>query len=147
MDADELIARVTAWSRADRRVTAAGLCGSHARGDARPDSDVDFCILTPNPRLLLDDRDWIYSFDDGARIDENVEDYNLVQSLRAYFGVTEAEFGITDEGWAKAPIDPDTAAVINDGLKILYDPQGRLASAIAYAAGLAARATIETSHA
>ena len=134
MDADKLIPKVAAWSERDDRVLALGLCGSHARDEARPDSDIDFCILTPNPHSLLDDLAWIYEFGDNARVDGPVEDYNLVQSLRVFYGTTEAEFGVTDQAWAEPPIDPGTAAVINNGLKILHDPEGRLRRAVAAAA-------------
>jgi hypothetical protein len=48
----------------------------------------------------------------------------------------EAEFGVTAQAWAQRPIDPETAAVMNDGLRILYDPEGRLKSALAYAESL-----------
>ncbi len=134
LDAYELIARVTDWSQRDHRVTAAGVCGSYARGEETPDSDVDFCILTGNPRSLLDDRSWIRGLGADARGDGPVEDYNLVQSIRVFYGSTEAEFGITDEAWAQLPIDRETASVINDGLHVLYDPHNHLAAAVAAAA-------------
>lgn len=136
MNANELIAKVAAWSQRDDRVVAAGVCGSYARGEARPDSDVDFCILTANPGLLLDDRSWIDVLGDNARIAGPVEDYNLVQSIRVFYGALEAEFGITDETWMQEPIDPETAGVINDGLRVLYDPGGSLENAIACSAKL-----------
>lgn len=134
MEPHELIAKVTDWSQRDDRVIAAGVCGSHARGEVRPDSDIDFCILTSNPRQLLDDVSWIFQFGTDARVAGDVEDYNLVQSLRVWYGTTEAEFGITDEAWAQLPMDAETAGVINNGLQMLYDPEGRLAMAVAHAA-------------
>lgn len=134
MGPKQLIARVASWSERDERVVAAGLCGSHARGEAMPDSDVDFCILTSDPNALLEDRSWIHDLGAGADVAESVEDYNLVQSIRVFFGRTEAEFGITDTAWAELPIDSETAAVINDGLRILHDPEGRLEKAVAHAA-------------
>ena len=136
MDADDLIAKVAGWAQCDDRVVAAGVCGSHARGQARPDSDIDFCILTSEPGSLLEDHSWIYEFGSEASVAGPVEDYNLVRSLRVFYGTTEAEFGVTDQTWAKLPIDRETAGVINDGLRILYDPEGRLKEAVAYAASL-----------
>ena len=129
MGADELIAIVRSWAQGDDRVIAAGLCGSHARGEARPDSDIDFCILTPDPVSLLEDRSWIFCFGADARVTDDVEDYNLVQSIRVFYGATEAEFGITDQAWAELPIDRETARVIRNGLRILYDPERRLEKA------------------
>ena len=136
MDANELIEKVANWSKRDDRVIAAGICGSHARGDARPDSDIDFCILTSDPGSLLDDCSWIHEFGTDARVSGAIEDYNLVQSVRVFYGTTEAEFGVTDQAWAQLPIDPETAGVMTDGLRILYDPEGRLKSALAYAESL-----------
>jgi len=133
VDANELIEKVAGWSKHDDRVIAAGICGSHARGEARPDSDIDFCILTSDPSSLLEDRSWIYGFGTDAQMSGAIEDYNLVQSVRVFYGATEAEFGVTDQAWAQLPIDPETAGVMNDGLRILYDPEGRLKSALAYA--------------
>lgn len=137
MDPYELIEKVTAWSQRDDRVLAAGLCGSYARGEARADSDIDFCILTRRPESLLEHRSWISSFGSDARIAGPVEDYNLVQSIRVFYGSTEAELGITDEAWTQLPMDRETAGVINDGLLILYDPLGSLKQAVAFAANMA----------
>ena len=134
--ADELITKVASWSKRDDRVIATGVCGSHARGEARPDSDIDFCILTADPDSLLDDRSWIYELGPDARVAGPVEDYNLVQSIRVFYGATEAEFGVTDLAWAQPPIDRETAGVINDGLRILHDPEGRLQKARTRAASM-----------
>lgn len=134
MNAQQLIDNLVTWSRGDPRVLALALCGSFARGEQRPDSDIDVCLLTGKPATLLDDRDWIDGLGGEARIAGAVEDYKLVQSLRVFYGGIEVEFGITDIAWATPPIDAGTAAVINDGLKILYDPEGRLRSAAEYCA-------------
>ena len=134
MDAHELIEKVADWSRRDDRVIAAGVCGSYARGEGRPDSDVDFCIVTPEPGLLLQDRSWICSFGTDARFAGAVEDYNLIQSIRVFYGATEAEFGVTDEAWMQLPLDRETAGVINHGFQVLYDPDGCLAKAVDFAA-------------
>ena len=136
MDAHELIARVTDWAQRDDRILAAGVCGSHARGEARPDSDIDFCIVTPDPASLLTDHSWITGIRSDARVAGPVEDYNLVQSIRVFYGGAEAEFGVTDQEWIELPLDHDTAGVMNDGLWILYDPTGRLGKAVAHAASL-----------
>ena len=132
MNADELIEKVTSWSKRDDRVIAAGVCGSHARGEARHDSDIDFCILTPDPSSLLEDRSWICGFGADAEMPGPTEDYNLVQSIRVFYESTEAEFGVTDQAWAQLPIDPETAGVMINGLRILYDPEGLLKKAIEY---------------
>jgi hypothetical protein len=122
----ELMEAVTEWAR--------GLCGSYGRGNPNRDSDIDFCILCQDPSSLLKDRSWIYEFGCEARVAGPVEDYKLVQSIRVSYGTTEAEFGVTGQAWARPPLDRETAGVIRDGLRILYDPDRRLADAAAYAA-------------
>lgn len=136
MDADELITKVASWAEHDDRVIAAAVCGSYARGEARPDSDIDFCIVCSDPNSLLEGRSWLYVFGSDARVAGPVEDYGLVQSIRAFYGATEAEFGVTAEAWIELPIDRETASVINDGLRILYDPAGRLEKAVTYSASI-----------
>ncbi len=134
MDAEELISRVATWARDDDRVVAAAVCGSHARGEARPDSDIDLCLVCTEPAELLDRRSWIQAFGPDARVAGPVEDYNLVQSIRVFYGSTEVEFGVTHPAWMDLPLDRGTADVINNGLRILYDPEGRLEEAVAFAA-------------
>lgn len=70
LDASELIAGVADWSQRDARVVAAGVCGSHARGQARSDSDIDFCILTADPASFLEGGSWITGFGSDARVSD-----------------------------------------------------------------------------
>lgn len=86
---------------------------------------------------MLEDRSWILEFGTHARIVEPVEDYKLVQSIRVFYGLTEAEFGITEEAWIRTPMDEETAAVITAGFQVLFDPDDRLAAAVAHAAEIA----------
>ncbi len=83
---------------------------------------------------MLDDPSWISGFYANPCVAGPIEDYNLVQSIRVFYGSTEAEFAVTDEAWIQLPIDNETASVINDGLRIIYDPNGLLAAAAAAAA-------------
>ena len=136
MDADELIAKVENWSRDDDRIIAACVCGSYAREEAKPDSDIDFCIVTADPNSLLENRSWITDLASDARVTGAVENYELVKSIRVFYGKLEAEFGVTDRAWMELPIDRETASVMISGLRILHDPEGRLERAVSYAASL-----------
>jgi len=54
MDADRALARLVAHARGDADTLALILFGSRARGDARPGSDLDVCVvLTPARRSDL----------------------------------------------------------------------------------------------
>lgn len=120
MDADDLITIVASWAQCDDRVLAAALCGSHARGAARPDSDIDLSLVSPDPTSLLDDRNWLTTF--GIPDVVGVEDWGLVQSIRVYYGNLEVEFGIAGLEWVEPPIDSGTAVLMRDPMRILHDP-------------------------
>ncbi len=45
----ELVEPFTQWTRGGADVVGGALVGSHARGEARPDSDVDLMIVTTSP--------------------------------------------------------------------------------------------------
>ena len=75
--------RFVAACRADARVVAAFLGGSHARGTARPDSDLDVVILVEHPRLYLEGTEWTRQFGDVVTLER--EDWGMVQALRATY--------------------------------------------------------------
>lgn len=129
MDPETLIAAVANWAQLDTRVVAATLCGSHARNEARPDSDIDLILVTSKPTSLIDDRAWLNNFGDPLLVAD--EDWGLVQSIRVYYGELEVEFGITGLGWVEPPIDSGTAAVMREPMRILYDPESLITKAIA----------------
>ncbi len=131
MDAEALITTVATWAQRDDRIVAAALCGSYARGEAKSGSDIDFCIVCRDPDSLLNDHSWLDLLAVGARVSGAVENYGLVRSLRIFYGELEAEFGIAGVAWMDIPVDPGTARVMTDGLRILYDPEGRLQTAVA----------------
>lgn len=83
--------------------------------------------ITPD----LNHESWLQTF--GKVLQIANEDYGLVQSRRVHYADgTEVEWGLTDRRWVDRrwvtrPLDPGTARVIADGMRILYDPKGWLA--------------------
>ena len=118
----KLIEQVVAWAASNAGVEAVVLVGSHARGEARPDSDVDLVLLTTRSQELLDDPEWAQRF--GNVQSTAREDWGRVQSLRViYESGLEVEFGLALPDWATAP-DAGTIEVVEQGLRVLWDPQG-----------------------
>lgn len=134
----ELLADLYDWGLSTQGILAIGLVGSFARGDENAGSDIDFVVIAKDPSLLLDDVSWIRRF--GALESSIPEDYGLVQSLRCWSreGV-ELEFGITTEEWCTPPIDSETSSVINDGIRVVFDPDKRLENAIGWVSQAARR--------
>ena len=119
---EDILAAVKRWARDTRGVKALVLVGSHARGEAGPDSDVDLVLLTSRPQELTTNHDWVEQFGDVTRIAR--EDWGRVQSLRVFYeSGLEVEFGLTLPDWATAP-DEGTLDVVRKGLRVFWDPTG-----------------------
>jgi len=111
-------------------VSGVVIVGSYARGDPTPGSDVDLVIIAETPNSLLVDRAWLQSF--GKEVDGSPEDWGKVQSLRADLGDgLEVEFGIAGDDWLEQPIDDGTAAVLRNGVAVLFDRGSYLRAALA----------------
>jgi hypothetical protein len=122
---DELLESVTRWAARRDDVTAIALVGSHARGAARPDSDVDLVLIVERPADLLADTSWLRSFGPIGR--QSVESWGRVTSVRVWYSDgPEVEFGFTTPEWATHP-DEGTRRVVSDGIRILMDREGVLA--------------------
>lgn len=125
-DVNQFLTKFTEWAKNQEEILTVALAGSHARGVARTDSDVDLVIITDKPETYLNSDQWVKNFGEIKGLRK--EDYKLVQARRVFYqNGLEVEYGITTSGWAKTdPVDPGTKRVINGGLKILYDKNGIL---------------------
>ncbi|RZV38881.1 MAG: nucleotidyltransferase domain-containing protein [Chromatiales bacterium] len=119
---------LSAWSESRSDVLGLALVGSHARGAARPCSDVDVIVLCEDPLKLADSDGWIARFGDPLK--KMTETYGVVRVVRVFYGGgLEVEFGLSPVDWADVPLDAGTRRVISEGMRILYDPKGLLRSA------------------
>jgi predicted nucleotidyltransferase len=129
LTADELIKAVTPWAEKHVDIVSVALVGSHARGNARLDSDVDLVIQCARPARYLRDLTWISEF--GVVQDVSVEDYGLVQSVRVFYADgSEVEYGITSSEWVTLPLDEGTITVLRNGVLVLLDRDGALTRAV-----------------
>lgn len=117
--------RVTDWVIRQPTISGMALVGSHARGEARPDSDIDLVLVCTDPQVFLSDTSWIQHF--GKVKTCQTENWGLVTSLRVVYRESfEVEFGITSQVWAGRPVDPGTQSVVSNGMRILLDREGLL---------------------
>jgi uncharacterized protein len=126
-DRAEIVDRVTRWVANRPDVSGLLLVGSVARGTARPDSDVDLVLLTTDVAGYLDDHTWAGELSLGPPI--RAKQWGPISERRFHTDSgLEIEFGIGPPSWADIdPVDPGTHRVINDGCRILHDPNGSLA--------------------
>jgi hypothetical protein len=122
---ESFLSQFTDWAKTHPEIKAIALVGSHARGDARPDSDIDLVVLADNPMDYIADPSWARNF--GFIEWHRIEDWGKVTSLRVWYeDGPEVEFGFTAIDWAAQPLDDGARQVIDDGILILYDPQALL---------------------
>jgi predicted nucleotidyltransferase len=60
---ERILQVVVAWATAQPEIRAIALVGSHARGIARPDSDIDFMLLATDPESFRADTKWVAKID------------------------------------------------------------------------------------
>jgi uncharacterized protein len=122
----DFLDRVTDWGAHQPAIIAVALVGSYARGEARPDADIDVVLLCEEPHTFLADTFWIHHF--GVVETCHTEYWGFVTSLRVYYTEgPEVEFGMTTLAWAAFPVDPGTKYVVSQGMRILWDGEGLLA--------------------
>jgi hypothetical protein len=131
---DLIVQVVLAWATAQSKIRAVALVGSHARGTARPDSDIDLMLLATDPDAFRADNTWVAEIDwhaIGIRPHKwQDEDYGAAWSRRVWLTdrCVQVELTFASLSWSGAdPPDVGTRRVISDGCRILHDPDGLLA--------------------
>ena len=79
----EFLEAVTRWARDHEEVAGLALVGSHARGLARFDSDVDLVVLSKDPGSLINDPSWTAAC--GITREITTERYGPVCSVRVLY--------------------------------------------------------------
>ena len=136
-EVDRIIALITDWARQRPDISGLAMIGSWARGCARPDSDLDFVLLTDRQSEFQRDRDWpgAMAWDRAGFTLEGWEDaaYGAVWSRHFTLAPRAAlELSFAAPSWASLdPIDPGTLRIVEQGCRILIDKNGALASLVA----------------
>ena len=108
------------WAATEAGIQAVALTGSHARGTATEESDIDLIVVVPPPNIYLKHKQWTSLF--GTVVRERLEDYGKCTSLRVWYGEGfEVEYGFVDPGWAELPQDEGTRRVVSSGMKVLFE--------------------------
>lgn len=126
-----LLTEIIHWAKYQEDIKGIALVGSYARKVAKPASDVDLVIIAKNHKSYLQDVSWLRQFGEVENVKS--QKYGKVTSLHVnYKNSYEVEFGITTSKWVHIPPDKGTRKVVEDGIKILFDPHYMLAKFVAY---------------
>ena len=119
MNVSEFLSSVKNWAKINPDISALILVGSYARGEARPDSDIDLVIITSKPKIFTESH-FMAEFGEVLRFE--VQDWGSVTSLRTWYADSlEVEFSITSPLWIQMPLDSGTHRVLSDGYQVLVD--------------------------
>jgi predicted nucleotidyltransferase len=117
---DAFLGDVAQWASARPDIRGVALVGSHARGQAHEDSDIDLVLLVDDPEKYLRHPEWVEQF--GGVTSKRVEYYGMVTSLRVWYNDgREVEYGITTPRWAAEPLDEGTRRVTRDGMRVIFE--------------------------
>lgn len=124
---------VTAWATGRHDITGVAVVGSWARGDPRPDSDLDLVVLTTDRERYLGDDRWVTAAVGRQAQLVRTRDWGPLTERRvALTSGFEIEFGFVAPTWASTdPLDAGTAQVVGDGCRPLHDPSGALERLVA----------------
>jgi aminoglycoside 6-adenylyltransferase len=127
-EVERLLAAFAAWAPHHPDVLAVALVGSWAREAAHEDSDVDVVVVSSTPEARVAAGDWPAGLTAAAVLRRRRWGVLIETRLGLRDGL-EFEIGVVPERWtATAPPDAGTARVVRDGMRIYYDPHGRLAA-------------------
>ncbi len=108
------------WAQESADIEALVLVGSWARGQNRPNSDIDLVILTEKQMDYVQGHGFAARF--GKVKSAENEDWGACQSVRVFYeDGPEVEFGFVKPSWLALPLDPGTAGVLRDGYRFLVD--------------------------
>ncbi|MEU8081582.1 nucleotidyltransferase domain-containing protein [Catellatospora citrea] len=123
-EVQSVIGKVCSWAAAHDDVRGVVVVGSWARDAARMDSDVDILVLT-DTSAHAEAESWTRLLDGHVVRQQEWGPLREVRLQRP--SGFEVEMGIVPLSWAGTdPVDAGTYRVINDGHRIVYDPDGTL---------------------
>ena len=129
-EAERLLGRLTRWGEGEPTVKVVLLVGSYARGSERLASDLDVMILSDEVDRLADS-EWFPREFHGARHLRD-GDWGPVRERRYRLrSGLQVELDFAPVSWAAVPLDTGTRRVLEDGHRVLYDPSGVVAEAVA----------------
>lgn len=123
---EALLRHIAKWAESRADIRGLALVGSHARGNAAATSDLDLILLTTSPKEYVERDAWIEQLGIGALIGTRIWGAITERRLRTPADL-EVDIGIGQPAWASiTPIDPGTAGVVTDGMRVIHDPDGLL---------------------
>jgi predicted nucleotidyltransferase len=122
-----IVSPIVSWSRRRPDILGLAVVGSWARGNARPDSDVDLILLLNEPETFrrqawLDEIMW----HEGHVVHWHDADYGVAWSRHLQLSASgEIELTFCHPWWADTdPVDAGTAEVVSGGCRVLLDKSG-----------------------
>jgi hypothetical protein len=125
-EVERLLDVVLRWASARHDVRGVALVGSWARGTAHMESDVDLVLLTLCVERYTESDDWIGDLGCESIARTTAWGALTERRLRMPSGL-EVELGVVPPYWAAVyPVDSGTRSVVEDGMRVLHDPDGLL---------------------
>lgn len=107
-------------------IVGIAMFGSQIHGTARPDSDIDVLVLTPDISKHFENDSFVSGF--GRFRYARREKWFSGETIRSFFREEngQIEYNFVNPEWADLPVNDEARRIIKDGMKILHDPHGIL---------------------
>jgi uncharacterized protein len=125
-EVEGLLEVVLKWASSRHDVRGLALVGSWARGTAHMDSDVDLVLLACRVERYTEADDWIRDL--GCETMERTAAWGALMERRLCMpSGLEVELSFVPPYWAAVyPLDSGTRSVVEEGMRVLHDPDGLL---------------------
>jgi hypothetical protein len=125
-EVEQLLESLLEWASARQDVRGLALVGSWACGTAHMDSDVDLVLMTLRVERYTESDAWVRDL--GCETILRTTAWGTLTERRLCMpSGLEVELGVVPPYWAAVyPVDSGTRSVVEDGMRVLHDPDGLL---------------------
>lgn len=128
MELNEILKKISAWVDTKEFIRGAAVVGSHAKGTAKPDSDIDIVLLTKGSQLEhRNNTSWLDEIDlsELGFNRDRYEDHDYGDNMARhvfYSPFLEIEFGFVPVEWASSsPVRESTRSIVAPAMIIISD--------------------------
>jgi hypothetical protein len=126
-----LLTNILHWAKSQDDIKAIGLLGPSANNTQLLESEIKLIILAKDHKHYFENSFWLNHFGDVNTF-QRQKTGKLTSLTAKYQNGAEIVFSFSNSRWAFIPPDKGVRKIVENGIKILYDPSYLLTKLIAF---------------